>query len=330
MYTRIPKLSNVPFITYPGAIHSLRNLSKLKCNSDIGSEFFFQLSQICHHIQTLDITVKDLASNGLSDLLSVQRNLKSLRLFSLSDCKNFRELFTFSLRKFSNTLIKLTINLIPVPLSSFNFTILQELVLSFNNDAETFKNIQYITFPRLEIFKSTGNCPNHEHLTKFLENNGKNIKEIVLANSDDLSNLAISTFCTNLKSLYTIFKSYEVGTIKKILKNFQQLESLETWCDDDHYFINESRLLELVVRGSQKNFLELKIHYADYKELFSEELWSVFKSLENHKPRKSLSLVIFNESFPIIDLKFKKDSMRAVDRLKNLGVVSKFRLVSEY
>jgi len=133
-----------------------------------------------------------------------------------------------------------------------------------------------------------------------------------------------------LKSLYTIFKSYEVGTIKKILKNFQQLESLETWCDDDHYFINESRLLELVVRGSQKNFLELKIHYADYKELFSEELWSVFKSLENHKPRKSLSLVIFNESFPIIDLKFKKDSMRAVDRLKNLGVVSKFRLVSEY
>jgi len=43
--------SNIPFTTYPGAIDCLRNLSELKCYS----EFFCQISQICHNLLSLEI-----------------------------------------------------------------------------------------------------------------------------------------------------------------------------------------------------------------------------------------------------------------------------------
>src|SRR6266498_3544595 len=67
----------LPFTTYPGAMDCLRNLSEFKCNSDdLSSEFFYQLSQICHNIQSLTITFEKVISNGLADLISVQRNLK--------------------------------------------------------------------------------------------------------------------------------------------------------------------------------------------------------------------------------------------------------------
>ncbi len=56
---------------------------------------------------------------------------------------------------------------------------------------------------------------------KFLENNGRNLKEIHLCccdcNSLNLINLAIAKFCTNLKSLYTKFKNDEAEALKMIL-----------------------------------------------------------------------------------------------------------------
>src|SRR6266540_338951 len=48
--------SNISFTTYPGAMDCLRKLSELNCGSDISSDRFHQLSQICHHIQSLKIT----------------------------------------------------------------------------------------------------------------------------------------------------------------------------------------------------------------------------------------------------------------------------------
>ena len=46
----ISYIQNIPFTTYPGAIDCLRNLSELKCDSIIHSEFFTQLSKIYHNI----------------------------------------------------------------------------------------------------------------------------------------------------------------------------------------------------------------------------------------------------------------------------------------
>src|SRR5437016_4145006 len=68
------------FTIYPEAKDSLKNLSELRCSSNINSEFFYQLSQMCHKIQTLSIGFSKVISNGLADLISVQKNLKCFSL----------------------------------------------------------------------------------------------------------------------------------------------------------------------------------------------------------------------------------------------------------
>ncbi len=58
----------------------MKDLSVLTCYSNIPSEFFYQLAQLCHNIQSLCITFEIRISNGLKDLTSSQNNLKHLSL----------------------------------------------------------------------------------------------------------------------------------------------------------------------------------------------------------------------------------------------------------
>jgi len=62
------------------ATNCLRNLSRLSCHSSIDSEFLYQMSQTCHNIQSLKVIVRKIISDGLTDFISVQRNLKSFEL----------------------------------------------------------------------------------------------------------------------------------------------------------------------------------------------------------------------------------------------------------
>src|SRR6266540_4718925 len=55
-------IQKIPFTTYPGAIDCLKNLSELTCGSDIYSEFFYQLSPICHNIRSLNIKIRNIIS----------------------------------------------------------------------------------------------------------------------------------------------------------------------------------------------------------------------------------------------------------------------------
>ncbi len=48
-------VQNTAFISYLGARDCLKNLSEFHCYSNICSEFFYQLSQICHNIQLLRV-----------------------------------------------------------------------------------------------------------------------------------------------------------------------------------------------------------------------------------------------------------------------------------
>src|SRR5438034_410618 len=73
---------NISFTSYPGAKECLKNLSELHCSSNISSEFFYQLSEICHNISLIDITFKKVISNGLVDFISVQKNLKYFSLIT--------------------------------------------------------------------------------------------------------------------------------------------------------------------------------------------------------------------------------------------------------
>ena len=261
LYSNSNYIQNIPFLTYPGATECLRNLSELNCSSNICSKFFYQLSQICHHIQSLGITFEGVISNGLSNLISVQQNLKNLTMCNIDN--RFLTNIMPSLMKHSNTLIKLNFyDWHYYTQFSFvaKFINLQELVISSYNYAEFFKNLQHITFSQLQILKFEKCCPNHEYLTKFLENNGTNLKELLGYIEHNSINLAIAKFCPNLKSLSTIFKVDEIETLKMIFNSCQQLESLRVWCGHrgDFKSLHESDLFEVVAKYSPKKFYELR------------------------------------------------------------------------
>ena len=148
--------SNIPFTTYPGAIDCLRNLSELRCDSNIYSEFFCQISQICHNLLSLEIIIGNVIPNGLTDLFSIRQNLKHLSIFDYSSNNNLTKIIP-SIAKLANNLNKLHIGIgndYPPLLFLAKFTNLQELVLSFYyNHYENFKTLQYVAFPQLQIFK---------------------------------------------------------------------------------------------------------------------------------------------------------------------------------
>src|SRR6266542_2382220 len=192
------RFSKIPFTTYPGAMNCLRNLSELNCDSDVNPEFFYHLSQICHNIQSLDIMIEGFVPNGLSDLISVQQSLKFFSIF-LFHCENLTETIPI-LTNLPSTIIKLDLygGQYCIPLSFITkFTSLRELILSFYYDVEEFEILQHVTFPQLEIFKINYKCPNHKYLTKFLENNGINLKELYI-DDNDMNSLDLAKFCLNM------------------------------------------------------------------------------------------------------------------------------------
>ncbi len=78
--------SNISFTIYPGEIDCLRNLSELKCDSDVYPEFSCQISQVCHNLQSLELNIGDFILDELTDLISIQQNLKYFGIIQLLWC----------------------------------------------------------------------------------------------------------------------------------------------------------------------------------------------------------------------------------------------------
>ncbi|RIA81347.1 hypothetical protein C1645_837155 [Glomus cerebriforme] len=325
---KIIDIPSITFTSYPGAKDCLKCLSRLSCRSDIYSEFFYQLSQICHHIQYLGIIFEKVISNGLKDLISVQKNLKHLYIMQSYDCEDLTDIY-HSITKLPNTLIKFELyggrHNIPLLFIS-KFTNLQELVLSFyiyNDSFEYFKKLQYVTFPHLKILKFKFSYPRYE-LIKFLENNGKNLKELYIRHSygDNSLNLAIAKFCPNLRKYFTIFNN-ELESLKTIFISCKYLESIEIWCGDE--YLNDKEVLELIVKFSPRNFCELKIYYVidARSEILPEELEKFFIDWKNRIPQKSLSFIITKGS-RAKSLEIKLENMKVIEKYKKLGIIKKF------
>jgi hypothetical protein len=201
------------FTLYPESKGCLKNLSELSCNSSISSEFFYQLSQICHSIISLNITIEKYISNGLSDLILAQKNLKYFSMTQYDEDKNIPLL----INNLPNTLIKLILhgyNYISLSFIS-KFINLQELIISiYSGDICGFEELQYFIFPKLQILNFVYECPKYDEFIKFLENNGKNLKELYVGDdhikdiegyNDNSLNLAIIKLCPNLRKLSTGF-----------------------------------------------------------------------------------------------------------------------------
>jgi len=219
-------IRNANFTNYPGAENCLKNLSELHCNSYYTCpDFFYQLSQICHDLQILSIKLEGIISDGLADLISVQKNLKWLKLTQYFYCTSITDIIP-SLTKISNSLIKFDFlyNLdqyIPL-LFITKFINLQEIILSFEGTKsfEDFEKLQYFSFSQLQILDIRHKCPKFEFLIHFLEINGETLKEFYAGERfsvcDHSLNLAVSKFCPNLRKLSVGFKSDELETVNHL------------------------------------------------------------------------------------------------------------------
>jgi hypothetical protein len=323
---RSKDVENIMFTCLPGAKNCLKNLTELHCSSDIYPEFFYQLSQVCHNIRSLIIEFGDVISNGLTDLISLQNNLKSVTL--KSEDKDGTEVIATSLTKFSSTLTKLIIKEYYIPLSFIAMFInLQELILSFDfkDGLDDFIQLQYVTFPCLKVLKFLDECPKAEMLIKFLELNGKTLKELYVGSNDNSLNLSISRYCPNLENLSTVFMDSEIETLKIILNNCKHLKSINVWCGDE--YLNEKKLLQIIAKYSPNNFRELEMYYIyDVQlEVLPDELEEFFLNWKNRQPQRSLSLIIVKNYDDCISLEVNSDNMKIIEKYIGMGLVKKFK-----
>ncbi|RIA82891.1 hypothetical protein C1645_834658 [Glomus cerebriforme] len=314
--------SNIDFTFHHGAESYFKNLFELNCSSNLSSEFFYQLSQISHNIRSLIIEFENNISSGLSELIFVQKKLKYMSIIKTYNCKDLTDI----LSKLPDTLIKLYLSggELDIPLSFIiKFSNLQELELSFDCAFKDFKKLQYVTFPHLQILKFEFKCPIHEELIKFLEYNGKNLKELYLGDDKNSINHTIAKLCPNLRKLSAGFKNHELETLKMIFFSCQYLESIKIWCGGS--FLNEKDALDMIVNYSPKNICELNLYYLyDLKpELLPEELESFFISWKNRIPQKSLSLVITTSELNILDA--NKEYMEIIEKYIKSGIIKSFK-----
>jgi hypothetical protein len=311
--------SKIPnFVNFSGARDCLKNLSEMRCSSNINSEFFYQLSKICHNIQSLIIEFSVTTLDGLNDLIFSQNNLKSLSVMQCIDYDDKDGIdcakIVPSLTKHSNTLTKLSLQGISKLSFFIKFINLQELNLS--SGFGDFKELQYVTFPYLVILKLYYGHSEFEMLIKFLENNGRNLREFYVygCNSSNELNLAIAKSCPNLRSLYTQLISDEIESLVDIFSSCQQLESYKTLFGS----FEGKKLLEIIAKYSPKNFHELSLY--NYINININDLESFFTDWKQRFPLKSLTFIVSDSKFMN-----KRKNRRIFSKYKTLGVIKNIK-----
>ncbi|CAB4373746.1 uncharacterized protein OCT59_001259 [Rhizophagus irregularis] len=309
---------NYSFPYFPG----IRNLSELHCSSNLPSNFFYQLAQLCHNIQTLSIDFHNYeALNELKEFISLQDNLKSL---TLSAYDASWESILPSIKNHSNiTRLHLYGDSDKLPFSFVSLlTNLQEFIFSFFNGStfEEFNMFQHINFSKLHTLKIPYQCPKPEYVMKFLENNGKYLKKFHTDENDETLSLSIAKFCPNLRNLFVIFNSGETDILKTILLNCCQLESIKIWCGEG--YLTENEVYETVADYAPPNFCELKLFNESYSDVVSpDELECFFITWKNRKLSKLITLIIIKDYYYgynyLID---DKENMRIIEKYVNLGV----------
>ncbi|GBB86997.1 hypothetical protein RclHR1_13450003 [Rhizophagus clarus] len=327
---------NITFKLFHESKDCLKNLSDLRCGSNISTDLFYQLSQICYNIHTFTLEVGRIVSNGLADLISVQRNLKcfNMLLCYYQRDNNLTNIIPSLMLKLPNTLVKLVLFVRGCCISlSFiaNFLNLQELSLLFKYDNFIdFEKLQYVIFPQLQVLNISEEHPRVELLMKFLENNGKNLKEIYIGScSDNLLNLVIAKSCPRLRKLFIGIKYNELETLKIIFNNCKNLERIKIRCGKN--YLSEKDALKAVAKYSQ-NIHELTLYYQSriQFELLPEELESFFISWTNRISQKSLSLIIVKR-YRANSLDTYNENVKIINKYIKLGVIKKFKVeVDEY
>ncbi|PKY48631.1 hypothetical protein RhiirA4_464276 [Rhizophagus irregularis] len=323
---------DVKFVCSPRAKICLANLTRLECNSGLKSEFFYQISQICHNIQSLYIDFGFNIINGLADLISLQNNLKIVMLRNFKN-KLFDKII-HSLVKHSFSLTRLILVECDLNLSFIamfkNLQVLNLYYQDFNNS--NFDQLQYIRFLKLKIlkfiFRRDLNYSSHHYkmLINFLEINGKILTQLyIYGYHNDSLNIALSKFCPNLKNLCTLFKKNESETLKLILNNCQYLEIIKVRYGDEWF--NGKTIFKVLANYSQKYFygLNLNCYYSKIVDKLHEELEEFFINWQDHISQRSLSLIInTGYSKNVISEVYGKGMKTTIDKYMKLGIIKKF------
>ncbi|CAB4379576.1 unnamed protein product [Rhizophagus irregularis] len=291
---------DIKFIYLPEAKIHLENLTELKCGSNICSEFFYQMTQLCHNMQSLTIVFESQISNWLTDLISSQNNLK---IVNLKRYNNYDDKITTSLIKHSLTLTKLALYKCDITLSFIAmFKNLQELHIDLYFDYSGFGQLQYVYFSQLKILRinyyifstDTGIDMLLHSVCKFLEINGKNLTELCILNMyyySLLMNLTLAKLCPNLRILYSNIR--EKKSLKLTLNNCQYLEIIELCYKD---WQSGKTLFKILANYSQKYFhtLILDCYFRMQINYLLQDLEEFSKNWQNHNVSyRSFSLIIF-------------------------------------
>ncbi|GES99106.1 hypothetical protein GLOIN_2v1781359 [Rhizophagus clarus] len=287
------------FITH---FELINNLSELHCYSNIYPKFIYQLTQVCHTIQTLKITSATDHSDMSRDLISVVKEKFYIFRDLISTQKN---LVYLSFEKFSYFECDYLIAKIPSTLIKFAFIngfgssyIPLHTIHNLSNLQEfTFSSHKAHFFAKRDVWDEKLGCMSDfyrpEPLTDFLINNGSNLKIIYINKNNQHLNRIIRKYCKNARILNTDLTNIHSLELKYFFNDLPFLESIKiNMCSLGEF--NEKHLFELIVNESPKNFCELKLFYGDKikSTLVPEELEIFLKSWENRIPQKSLSLVI--------------------------------------
>ncbi|PKC73082.1 hypothetical protein RhiirA1_451554 [Rhizophagus irregularis] len=327
------KIMKIPYdimlTEFPGARDCLKNLIELRCINEVRPEVFYQLSQVCHNIETIKIFGSLSHDNGMKKLIILQDNLKCLEVKKLHSSELNGILCSLN-NKQLNTITKLHLKGIN-NLSSISFIIkftnLQEFTLINYYDYNKVKleELNYVIFSKLRYFAIRYNIKS-EALLKFLENNGENLEEFkhysFRTSINKSINLAVAKFCLNLKSLYARFE--ETNTVISILNSCQQLERICVYCVYwegidrieeltevgvycDTFRIEALEIIKIIAKYSPKKFHELKLHGIN---LLPKELETIFMIWEDRIPCKTLTLIIKS------DVVKKEENMKVIEKYK--------------
>ncbi|CAI2193210.1 9278_t:CDS:2, partial [Funneliformis geosporum] len=295
---------------------NLSNLSDFYCSSDLYPEFSI--------------------SNGLADLISVQRRLKYLHLDYSEICNynwtNIIQLFI----KCTNTLTKVHIvgecEHCPLPLSFISkFYNLQELSLSIYK-SKGLEVFQHASLSQLQVLRFVCEQPVNDHLISFLENNGKNLTELGLCDYNDYDgplNLAIAKFCPNIKCLRTTFyekNGENIESLKLVLFSCEQLESIEILCED---FLEKRALLKIFVEFSPKILCEIKMVLEGYQDP-DPYIKYTFICWGNREQSIPLSLIILSHSEREDETRVMHiEIIKKLEEFKNLSIIKEFKIIEE-
>ncbi|CAB4414025.1 unnamed protein product [Rhizophagus irregularis] len=319
---------DIKFIYLPEAKIHLENLTELQCDSDICSELFYQMTQLCHNVQSLTIVFESQISNLLTDLISSQNNLK---IVNFQRYNNYDDKITTSLIKHSLTLTKLTLYDCNITLSFIAmFKNLQELHIDLYIDESAFDQLQYVYFSQLKILKIKYVLERINMLHSvchFLEINGKNLTEFCIPGiyCSSLVHLTLAKHCPNLKILYSSIMEEE--SLKLILNNCQYLEIIELCYKEWH---SDETFIKILANYSQKYFysLILNCHFSLQINKLLQDLEEFSINWQNHISYRSFSLIIFTSNYCIIGTNME-DIKIAIDKYIKLGIIKKFEIKTE-